>query len=84
MPEIQILNPIAYDIPTTIGAFPEDSIAIGFEAAYVTRARHVYGLVNNEGNYGFDGLVRLMQGIVHAVQVEKDLETLIKKYGLVI
>ncbi|WP_312442512.1 nitrogenase component 1 [Lacrimispora sp.] len=84
MPEIQILNPIAYDIPTTIGAFPEDSIAIGFEAAYVTRARHVYGLVNNEGNYGFDGLVRLMQGIVHAVQVEEDLETLIKKYGLVI
>jgi len=84
MPEIQILNPIGYDIPSRIGVFPEDSIAIGFEAAYVTRSRHVYGLVNNEGNFGFDGLVRLMEGIVHAVQVEEDLETLIKNYGLVI
>lgn len=84
MPEIQVLNPIAHDIPTKIGTFPKDSLAIGFEAAYITRARHVYGLVNNEGNFGFDGLVRLMEGIVHGVQREEDLETLIKNYGLVI
>lgn len=84
MPEIQVLNPIAHDIPTMIGEFPEDGIAIGFEAAYVTRASHVYGLVNNEGNFGFDGLIRLMEGIVHGVQTETDLETMIKNYGLVI
>ncbi|MGL6220769.1 MAG: nitrogenase component 1 [Lacrimispora sphenoides] len=84
MPEIQIINPIGYDIPSKIGVFPKDGIAIGFEAAYVTRSRHVYGLVNNEGNFGFDGIIRLMQGLVHAVQVEEDLETLIKNYGLVI
>ena len=84
MPEIQVLNPIAHDIPTKIGTFPKDSLAIGFEAAYITRARHVYGLVNDEGNFGFDGLVQLMEGIVHGVQREEDLETLIKNYGLVI
>lgn len=84
MPEIKVLNPLAHDIPTMIGEFQEDGIAIGFEAGYITRTRHVYGLVNNEGNFGFDGLIQLMEGIVHAVQTETDLETMIKNYGLVI
>jgi len=88
-PELQILDSQAPGTPGLIGEFPAESIAIGLEAGYITRSSHVVGLVNDEGNFGFDGIVRLMEGITGAVSKKNDkeaesLETMIKNYGLVI
>lgn len=83
-PDLQILDSQAPGTPRLIGEFPSKSIAIGLEAGYITRSNHVVGLVNDEGNFGFDGIVRLMEGITGAVSEISDVETMIKNYGLVI
>lgn len=45
---------------------PRECLAIGQDAAYILRARHVLDMYHDEGFFGFDGIVRLMDGMVAA------------------
>lgn len=61
-----------------------DVLAVGFDAGYITGARHVAGLVNDEGMFGFHGVGRLMDMLLAAYQEPADLEEMIASYGLVV
>lgn len=59
-------------------------LAIGFDAGYITGARHVAGLVSDEGMFGFWGVERLMEMLRAAWAEETDLQQMIDAYGLVV
>ena len=61
-----------------------DVLAVGFDAGYITGAKHVVGLVNDEGLFGFWGIGKLMDMFLAAWETETDLEDMINTYGLVV
>lgn len=61
-----------------------ESLAIGVEGAYLSGSKYVADLFNDNGMFGYDGVVRLMQLLVEAVKAPVDLEELINSYGLVV
>lgn len=61
-----------------------ECLAIGFEGAYITGARYVVDLVNDETLYGYQGVEKLMQKLLAASRARSDLRSLIARYGLVV
>ena len=62
---------------------PEDEkiVAIGQRAAYFHDTNHFVDLVNNDGMYGYRGIVRLMELLTEAFREEKDMRRLIQIKG---
>ncbi len=61
-----------------------DVLAIGLDAGYITGAKHVAGLVNDEGLFGFWGVGQLMAMLEAAWAEETDVEQMIHADGLVV
>lgn len=61
-----------------------ECLAVGLEGAYLTGARFIVDLVNDETLYGYKGIEDLMQRLVSASRKKSDLRSLINRYGLVI
>lgn len=61
-----------------------ESLALGVEGAYLAGSRYVADLFNDEGNFGYDGIVRLMKILAAGAAAPTDLEALIGSYGLVV
>lgn len=59
-------------------------VGVGFHSAYVSGSAHVQPLMNDEFNFGYHGIVRLLNGLAQAAQERSDLRRLIEEYGLVI
>ena len=59
-------------------------LAIGFDAGYITGAKHVVGLASDEALFGFWGVRQLMAMLQAAWAEETDLEQMIHDYGLVV
>ena len=60
------------------------SLALGVEGAYLAGSEYVVDLFNDEGNFGYDGIIRLMKKIEEAAKKTVNLEQLINSYGLVV
>lgn len=62
----------------------EESLAIGIEGAYLAGSKYVVDLFNDEGMFGYDGIVQLMDKLAQAAEKPVDLEKRINSYGLVV
>ena len=56
-------------------------VAIGQRAAYFHDTNYFVDLVNNDGMYGYRGIVRLMELLTEAFREEKDMRRLIQIKG---
>ncbi|WHH58725.1 nitrogenase component 1 [Petroclostridium sp. X23] len=81
--DIRILQPEHPRAPA-VRRHDRECIAIGFEGAYLTGARYVVNLVNDETLYGYHGIEKLMKMIAAASKGTTDLRLLIRQYGLVV
>jgi hypothetical protein len=59
-------------------------LAIGFECAYLHGACHVVDQLEDEAQYGYGGIMLLLDKIKQASSDQADLQKLIQDYGLVI
>ncbi|MEA4925690.1 MAG: nitrogenase component 1 [Syntrophomonadaceae bacterium] len=82
-PGVKIIQPEHPRSPV-VRKYDRECLAIGFEGAYLTGARFIVDLVNDETLYGYKGIERLMQRLVSASQASSDLRSLLNRYGLVI
>ena len=62
----------------------ENALSIGFEAAYITQSKYVLNLFNDEGMFGYYGVIKLMQMIRNCYENPIGLKKLIESYGLVV
>jgi hypothetical protein len=60
------------------------AVCIGYDAAYIAGSKHIADLSGDHGMFGYHGIRRLMDMLVHAKKNEFDLHQLIMDYGLVI
>ncbi len=82
-PGVKIIQPEQPRSPI-VRKYDRECLAIGFEGAYLTGARFIVDLVNDETLYGYKGIEKLMQRLVSASQARSDLRSLINRYGLVV
>ncbi len=82
-PEIEIIQPHHHNTLKFNKRLPK-SLALGFEAGYISASEYVVNLVNDDGLFGYDGVRRLMNMMSEAVETKADLQKMIKEYGLVI
>ncbi|MDR3289471.1 MAG: nitrogenase component 1 [Peptococcaceae bacterium] len=61
-----------------------ESIAVGFEAAYITGSRRIVNANGDHGMFGYDGVCRFMWQLAAAYQSESDLAELMDEYGVVV
>ncbi len=81
---------VRYHDPSDVGfvrevgkAFHAD-LAIGYDAAYFSDAKHVLGFYDDAGMYGFHGTETFMKGMVNALDRERDLIGMLYDARLVI
>jgi nitrogenase molybdenum-iron protein alpha/beta subunit len=72
-----------HDAPLLRESRPE-MLAIGFECAYLHGVNHVVSQLSDEGQYGFAGMILLLERMRRAVSRPVDLQTVIGDYGLVV
>ena len=82
-PGVRVVLPEHHRAPT-IRRQDQEILSIGFEAAYLTGARHVAYFVNDETLYGYHGIRKLMDMMVKASKEDTDLLKMINDYGLVV
>ena len=66
-PEIEIVRGLDQKVISGYH-FPQELLAIGYDGAYLTRARHFADIRHDESFYGFQGVTKLMQMMEEAVQ----------------
>lgn len=82
-PDLLVENPMNHDAVK----FPhqgERYLCIGFDCGYMTGSDKVLNLMEDEGLYGFDGICRLMDGMVEAYAGSADVHRMIKEAGLIL
>ncbi len=62
----------------------KNTIAIGFEGAYLRESDYVVDLSQDEGMYGFYGVRRLMSMLEKSIEKKADLRKMIEEYGAVV
>lgn len=56
-------------------------LAIGPKAAYFTGTEHFVNMIENDGNYGFDGIVKLAEAMIEAARTTSDVPSVIQVKG---
>ncbi len=82
-PGIKILQPERPRSPLQ-RRHSRECLAIGFEGAYLTGAKYIVNLVNDETLYGYQGIEKLMHMLVSAAEAPANLFILLRQYGLVV
>lgn len=62
----------------------EGMVAIGFEGAYLRQCEYVVVLSEDEGMYGYYGVIRLMKMLEQSVTEKADLKKMIEEFGAVV
>ena len=83
-PEVQYHDTSDVGLVKKIGNVCKADLAIGYDAAYFTDSKHVYGLYDDAGMYGFRSATRLLKGMVDSLDREKDLIGMLYDARLVI
>lgn len=63
---------------------PYPVLAVGAEAAYILKTDHVVDRYSDQGNYGYQGLLSLLDEMTEAAETVKDLQAVIEDHGLVV
>ena len=69
---------------SSLAGVPEDLICIGVDIAYVLKATYVENLFSDQGNYGYYGLEKMLEGLLNAAARKADLKKMIEDHGLVV
>ncbi|MFV0496621.1 MAG: nitrogenase component 1 [Candidatus Fimivivens sp.] len=83
MPQLEVLQAQHHDT-VKYDKRIENSLAIGFNAAYISGSRHVLNLVADEGMFGYYGVKALMGMMENAMATQANLSAMIEAYGLVV
>lgn len=62
----------------------QDCIAIGYNAAYILKAKHVVDLIQDETMFGYSGIRKLMDKMIRAYVEPMSLREMIDREGLVV
>ena len=62
----------------------QDCMAIGYNAAYILKAKNVVDLIQDEGMFGYNGIVKLMEKMTKAYVEPMALKEIIDREGLVV
>jgi len=62
----------------------EQALAVGAQAAYFGKTKHIVDLFGDLGMFGYDGICRLMDLMIQAAAEESDLTKILDKMGLVV
>ncbi len=82
-PNVLIENPLSHNAVR----FPHEGepyLCIGFDCGYMTGSDKVANIMQDEGLYGYDGLIRIMDALVAAFRGGSDVNTMIKEAKLII
>ena len=82
-PDIKIIQPLHHRSAVREKA-GEGMVAIGFEGAYLRQCDYVVDLSDDEGMYGYYGVIRLMNMLEQSVEEKADLRKMIEEYGAVV
>ncbi len=82
-PRMEVLQPLHHDMVKGDKRL-EESLSVGVEGAYFSGSRYPVDMANDEGMFGYGGVVRLMNRIRDAVERPVELQSLINTYGLVV
>ncbi|MDR3249025.1 MAG: hypothetical protein LBT39_09600, partial [Treponema sp.] len=63
---------------------PLADVSLGFEAAYATASPVTVPLAFDEGRYGFEGYVMVLEELLKAMDTRNTLQDQVKAYGLVV
>ena len=82
-PHIQVMTP---QNPKTMMRTEDikNTFSIGFEGAYITQSKYVLDLFNDEGMFGYYGVIKLMKMMRECYENPVELKELIDSYGLVV
>ena len=83
MPRVEIIQPQHSDI-VKFDRRLRESLAIGFDAAYISDSRHVIDLFADEGMFGYYGVEKIMLMMEQAIKTESNVRSLIDQHGLVV
>lgn len=81
--DILVEDPLCHEAVT----FPFEGsqyLCIGFDCGYMTGSDKVVNIMEDEGLFGYDGIVRLMDMLVEAYTEKADVQEMIKEAGLII
>lgn len=67
-----------------VGQLGNAEIAIGYMAGYYSGAPFAVDLMMDEGMFGYDGIVQLMEKLILAAEKPTALEAMIDSYGLIV
>lgn len=83
-PTLEIASPIHHDSPKFPYRNLSDSLCIGFDCGYMTGSTKVVDIMEDEGMYGFDGVVKLMKRIQDAHRTKANVSEMITEANLII
>ncbi|MBQ9980929.1 MAG: oxidoreductase [Oscillospiraceae bacterium] len=82
-PDILLENPLGHDAVK----FEHEGnmhLCIGFDCGYMTASQKVVNIIEDEGMFGYYGIVRLMELMKDAYNSDADVNEIISKAGLII
>ncbi|MBQ9494302.1 MAG: hypothetical protein IJR50_01535 [Treponema sp.] len=82
-PHVQIVNAMHYN-QIKYQLRGNDFLCIGFDAGYLTGSVHVSPLMDDDALFGFDGIKKMMDELIHAMEKESNVHKLIANAGLII
>ncbi|MBP3886974.1 MAG: oxidoreductase [Cellulosilyticum sp.] len=82
-PQVEIISALNHNRINRVEE-EQDCIAIGYNAAYIEKSKHVVDLIQDEHMFGYKGIVKLMDMMTKCYLEPIALKEIIEKYGLVV
>ena len=83
-PHLEVASPLHHDSPKFAYRSYSNCLCIGFDAGYMTGSTHVVNIMDDEGNFGFNGILRLMKHIQAAYHNTANVPQMIREAKLVV
>lgn len=82
-PQVEVISALNHNRINRVEE-EQDCIAIGYNAAYIEKSKHVVDLIQDEHMFGYKGIVKLMEMMTRCYLEPMALKEIIEKYGLVV
>ena len=82
-PQVEVISALNHNRINRVEE-EQDCIAIGYNAAYIEKSKHVVDLIQDEHMFGYKGIVKLMEMMTKCYLEPMALKEIIEKYGLVV
>ena len=82
-PQVEVISALNHNRINRVEE-EQDCIAIGYNAAYIEKSKHVVDLIQDEYMFGYKGIVKLMEMMTKCYLEPMALKEIIEKYGLVV